>query len=175
VKLVVATIQKLALESPLVVFEMSALNPDKPPIARDEIIRRLKQFDPDNNSLLKENGLTNIGVSITSLPLFFEKSQIFRNCNFLVGADTLVRLIDPKYYDNSINRMVSAMSIMYERNCKFVVGGRCVGDNFSTAEKILESDSATVLPDSIRSMFISLPEEEFRIDLSSTQIRNQMK
>ena len=56
-----------------------------------------------------------------------------------IGADTLVRLIDPKYYNQSSTNMVSALSIINERNCKFVVGGRCVGDNFSPAEKILES------------------------------------
>jgi hypothetical protein len=32
-------------KAPLVVFEMSALNADKPPIAREEVERRLRQFD----------------------------------------------------------------------------------------------------------------------------------
>jgi hypothetical protein len=102
------SVSDLALEStgqevrtfrpPLVVFEIGALNADKPPLPREEIIRRLAQFDAENNPLLAQYGITNFAVSITSEPLFLEKSYIFKGCNFVIGADTMVRLVNSKYY-----------------------------------------------------------------------------
>jgi hypothetical protein len=68
-----------------IIFEISAINADKPPIPHEELIRRIKQFDPYTNEVLKAFNLTNIAVSITSEPLFLQKSDLFRNCEFLIG------------------------------------------------------------------------------------------
>jgi hypothetical protein len=87
---------------PLVVFEIGALNADKPPLPREEIVRRLSQFDVESNPLLAQYGITNFAVSITSEPLFLEKSYIFKGCHFVVGADTMVRLVNSKYYADPV-------------------------------------------------------------------------
>jgi hypothetical protein len=68
-----------------IIFEISAINADKPPIPHEELIRRIKQFDPYTNDVLKSFNLTNIAVSITTEPFFLQKSDLFRNCKFLIG------------------------------------------------------------------------------------------
>ena len=47
-----------------------------------------------------------------------------RRMSFVIGTDTMVRIIDPKYYGNSREGMVSALLRMKERGVHFIVGGR---------------------------------------------------
>lgn len=208
-------------EPPLVIFEIGAINADKPPLPRDEIDRRLSQFDRKSNHLFEQFGLVNFAVSITSEPLFVEKSAIFRNCRFLVGADTMVRLVNSKYYideegdgdqmprgsltlahQRSITNMASALTTIVENGCSFIVGGRAKttpsGETvFETCDKIMRASYGEItgaipkasneisphlscsvdqiLPRKVANMFRSLPEEQFRLDLSSTEIRNRAK
>ena len=177
-----------------VIFEIAAINADKPPLPRDEVMRRIAQFDPFTNPALLAAGLTNVAVCVTSEPLFLEKSKLFADCNFLIGSDTMSRIIDPKYYnagteagDEASQRqqqacaMVSALSAIKERGCRFIVGGRVAspsgpsGDQqqFNTLESIRAS-SAIALPNTLlTSLFEGLTEMEFRVDLSSTDLRNK--
>lgn len=104
---------------PPVVFEISVTNADKPPLLKHEILKRLSQFT-ESNPLFKAYGISNFCVCITSEPFFIDKSNIFRGSNFIVGADTLSRLINPKYYDNSEALMISALSIMKDRGYNIV-------------------------------------------------------
>ena len=99
---------------PPVVFEISVTNADKAPLLKHEILKRLSQFT-ELNPLFKAYGISNFCVCITSEPFFIDKSNIFRGSNFIVGADTLSRLINPKYYNNSEALMISALSIMKDR------------------------------------------------------------
>lgn len=212
---------------PLVVFEIGAVNADKPPLPRDEITKRLRQFHAHSNPLFSKWGIRNFAVSITSEPLFLGKAAVFPGCDFLVGADTMVRLINSKYYadkssgsavaggggaiaaaapavlvaDSEARRManmVGALSTIAAHRCRFVVGGRVksvtVGGKtesvFETCDTILHGDygavagsgsgqSATdrrvvdVLPQTIVDLFVNLTEEQFRLDLSSTELRNK--
>jgi hypothetical protein len=130
----------------LVVFEISAVNADKPSLAVDEIVRRIQQFSFQNNdhfNLLfpssSEVKLT-FAVAITTTPYFVQKSSLFPSSYFLVGTDTLERLLDPKYYvDNkksqsltssedifnySFGKLTASMSTIFHNNCKFIIGGR---------------------------------------------------
>lgn len=209
--LISAALKKLKIstktnENPLVVFEISALNADKPPIEREIIKDRLKQFSKVNNRLFSDfSEKFNFVVCVTSEPLFSGKSEIFKNCHFLIGADTFVRLINPKYYsdpkeltiptdekieipENNRFNMISALSMIFERKCNFIVGGRVKqikneekGENdfetFDTIlmEKQLEEPGIPVLPKNLLTMFTGLSEDDFRMDISSTEIRNRMK
>ena len=96
---------------PLVVFELAAVNADKPPLPRAEVLRRLRQFDPATNPLLRQlcgsSGSSggeqhdcglDFAVAVTARPLFVQKAQLFQGCVFAVGADTLTRLVNPEYY-----------------------------------------------------------------------------
>jgi len=108
-----------------------------------------------------------------------------------VGADTCSRLIDSKYYvekgeeggdDSSeiaaMKRLLSmgaALIVIKENGCNFVVGGRA--KTVASGEKVFETlsdiliSSGGHLPKSIVNMFQQLDESQFRLDLSSTELR----
>ena len=74
---------------PLVVFEISAVNADKPPLAKEEILGRIHELL--SSPLLDEHGLDNICVSVTSEPLFLQKAGLFpeavcRGCRHHVSS-----------------------------------------------------------------------------------------
>lgn len=181
--------------APLVVFEIAAVNADKPPLSRETVVQRLLQFDDRANPLLQRFGIHHHAVSVTSEPLFVAKGELFRRCSFLIGADTMARLLNPKYYadtaengsagvDRSLFNMISALTTLKNYGCGFIVGGRvralASGEaTFETGEQIINGEHAdtaqvvNVLPDTVKEMFTSLSEDEFRLDLSSTEIRNR--
>eukprot|EP01038_Epipyxis_sp_PR26KG_P010289 gene10289-13832_t len=177
---------------PLVVFEIAAINADKPPLSREEILKRISQFQ--NNPLIERYGITNYAVSITTEPFFTQKSKLFKNCKFIVGVDTFARIINPKYYANkdgsgdkdandtsSLMNMIVSLSVIKHNGCNFIVGGRVVTDSSSLSSKFVTVDSILAkneknglrLPNSIIALFDSLSEEQFRKDISSTDIRNK--
>jgi len=149
---------------PAAVFEIAAFNADKPPLARPALEARLQQF---TNSTLE----TSWAVVVTKVPLFIEKARLFPNCTFVVGADTATRLIDPKYYHGDPLEMINALSEIAVLGCRFVVGGRRVeGRGFLTVDHVLREQR---LPQKIKNMFYGIVEEAFRMDISSTELRQK--
>mmetsp|Transcript_8390 Transcript_8390/g.10068 ORF Transcript_8390/g.10068 Transcript_8390/m.10068 type:complete len:127 (-) Transcript_8390:2335-2715(-) len=110
-------------------------------------------------------------VVATKVPKFIEKAKLFPGCVFVVGMDTAVRIIDPKYYNHSQEEMLEAMLQIKSLSCSFVVAGRLNKSNnkFETFHSTI-NDISPVL----QSMFVALSEEEFRIDISSTELRQRM-
>jgi len=158
-------------------YEITVYNADKGAIPLETVEDRLEQFAvperSDNNlisPLNREGCRVHAPVAITAVPLFSQKADLFPGCVFLIGSDTAERIVDPKYYGNSHESMVAALATFLAKGCSFIVGGR-VDDSacFRTADDVLE---AANLPPHIRGMFLTLTEDEFRIDLSSTEIRN---
>jgi hypothetical protein len=86
--------------------------------------------------------------------------------------EMLQRLLQPKYYQSDPLEMVSALSRISSEGCSFIVGGRVDGDRFVTCDDILSQH--VDLPASMFRMFSSMPEEIFRVDLSSTEIRSRL-
>ena len=86
----------------------------------------------------------------------------------MVGADTAKRIVDKKYYENDEFLMVAALSEIAALGCTFVVGGRKDGNDFLTIDRILAS---TRLPQSLKQIFFGISTEEFRLDISSSEIR----
>lgn len=178
-----------ALHTPIV-FEIGLVNSDKPQLSKEEILLRLRQFDPTTNPVFRRFGINNIAVCVTSKPRFLDKSECFRNCNFLIGADTFTRIVNPKYYpnpkgvspvDGNYQNMIHALSTMSARGCRFIVGGRSLKspekpdeDEFVTLQKMLDTDTP-ITSDEICNMFTGLTEAEFRLDMSSTEIRESRR
>jgi hypothetical protein len=169
-----------------VVFEIAAVNVDKPPLGRDEMVSRLQTLV--RSPLLAAAGITNFGVSFTSAPLFVRKSSLFPLCTFVIGADTMARLVTPKYYApateaataaEASHSMIAALATIAERKCSFVVGGRVQQGKdkdptkFDTLHDILRGSGAGALPTSITNMFIGIEERDFRADISSSEIRGK--
>lgn len=186
--------QENNISHPLVVFEISISNVDKRPLSTDEVIRRIIQFCPSTNPLFSSGNfaLNNIAICITAKSLFIDKAKIFNHSTFILGADTLERLLMPKYYVGaSYVEMVTAMVTIANCGCSFIVGGRQTKDGkFETAHSILfPTEISTVeghageqhivddkrLPRIVLQMMNSISEVDFRCDLSSTAIRNSQK
>lgn len=164
-------------------FEMSVSNPDKASLSSSEILRRLSFFhtiDMPNE---------NWGVVLTNAPLFFGKVDLLRPymvpdsstprssqdskspvC-FVVGADTLERILDPKYYDGSTENMLRLLES--HQPFSFVVGGRLQQKRVGDPSFVSGADLIKTLPDSLQSSFTVL--SDFRVDISSSEIRRQQR
>ncbi|XP_077244684.1 nucleotidylyl transferase superfamily protein isoform X3 [Tasmannia lanceolata] len=70
----------------------------------------------------------------------------------------------PKYYGGDHEKMLEILTGCKRSGCTFLVGGRDIDGVF----KVLEDFD---LPLELRDLFISIPEERFRIDISSTEVR----
>ncbi|KAA3482853.1 Nucleotidylyl transferase superfamily protein [Gossypium australe] len=139
-------------------------------------------------------------VIISNQPYFYKKAELFPGSAFVIGADTAVRLINkpslmepdhipqkfdefaifkqvcrvfllisltlqPKYYDGSYVRMIETLSGCKRTGCTFIVAGRKVDGTF----KVLEDFD---VPEVLKDMFVPIPAERFRMDISSTEIRS---
>ena len=133
-------------------FEMSVTNVDKPTLTKKEISRRLDQFSDYAT------------VILTRAPTFHEKSMIMPGSTFVVGLDTAERIIDVRYYDGEYNLMRTAFETIRNQGSRFLVAGRLAENRF----KILSDLS---LASEFSDLFSSIPESEFRIDISSSNIR----
>ena len=162
---------------PPVLMEISLTNADKPPIDPSDVSQRLNKFLelPD----LPEQW----GVLLTRAPLFAEKVSVFHDCildkaegffpkmSFVIGTDTMVRILNPKYYGNDESAMYEAIRSM--NSVHFVVGGRLEQNKSSSGPPrfISGAEELVDLPADIQGMFTIIKEEDFRVDVSSSEIR----
>ena len=134
-----------------VTYELSVTNVDKPPLSAGQLQTRLEQFP---------NG----GLLLTNAPLFADKGRLFPGCRFVVGMDTAQRLLAPRYY-SAPDRLQATLQEFMDRGHQFLVGGRVnSNDEFQTAMELR-------VPKQFRSLFRNLSEAEFRMDISSTALR----
>lgn len=133
-------------------FELSISNVDKSTLTVTEVIERIQQFSDHT-------------VWLTRAPTFAEKAKLFPGTRFLLGADTAIRLFAPKYYD-SPHQMQETMSRFDDAKCRFVVFGRQFDGEFTDAESLQ-------LPAKIRHLFELIPQNSFRMDISSSEIRSK--
>jgi hypothetical protein len=134
-------------------FELSIANVDKADLSRDEVLRRLEQFRG------------RWPVFITRAARIEEKAAVFPGCIFVVGADTAARIVHPRYYRNDPADLARALDVIRGFRCRFLVGGRIDDDG-----RFVDVDGVAI-PAGYRDLFVGLSESEFRIDISSTQIR----
>jgi hypothetical protein len=132
-------------------FEISIRNVDKPPLDYGEIQQRLAQFGPGET------------VWLTRAATFEEKSREFPGATFLVGADTIRRIADPRYYGGE-PAMREALERIAARGCRFLVFGRVGPGGFAGLGDI-------ELPPVLRRISIEVSAEQFREDVSSTELR----
>ena len=135
-------------------YEISVLNVDKPELPHEEVVRRMGQF------------AGRAAVVLTRAPRFTEKSVLFPNCVFAVGADTAARVVDLRYHGDDSERMLAALSAIRTAGGRFFVAGR------ATMNGVFVEVGQLAIPASHAEMFVGLTEGEFRMDVSSTQLRN---
>lgn len=134
--------------------EISILNVDKPPLDYLEIASRLEQFGGER------------AVWLSRAPTFEEKSRLFPGATFVVGADTLRRIADPRYYGGDIQACNLAIERIAGRGCRFLVFGRAEQGRFVTLDQL-------ELPQQLRQICRGVAEADFRDDISSTELRRQ--
>ena len=132
-------------------FELCTANVDKPPLDFFEVQSRLRQFAAED-------------VVVTNAPTFVAKARALGGVTFVVGADTLARIAEPRYYGGTTARDAS-IGEMRALGCRFLVYGRVGADGaFKTAADL-------ALPPPLAAMCMAVAEDEFRNDLSSTVLR----
>ncbi|MBN1122604.1 MAG: hypothetical protein JXJ17_16120 [Anaerolineae bacterium] len=136
-------------------FELSIGNVDKPFLEKEEIERRLHQFyDFD------------LRVVLSREPLFRDKARLYPGSVFVIGYDTAARLVDPTYYQDDRELMLDAFKVIREAGCRFLVAGRTIEGRFHTLCDL-------PIPESVQDLIDGIPEGIFRLDLSSTELRQR--
>lgn len=129
-------------------FELSVSNVDKPPLGLVDVERRLLQM----------HGV--YSVVLTSAPTFLEKAALFPGAWFAMGFDTATRLLSHRYHDD----IPAMLRTFQDLNTRFVVAGRLCNRVFLSLENI-------EIPAGFSDLFIPIPENLFREDISSTELR----
>mmetsp|Transcript_15520 Transcript_15520/g.39629 ORF Transcript_15520/g.39629 Transcript_15520/m.39629 type:complete len:221 (+) Transcript_15520:178-840(+) len=135
-------------------FELTAVNADKPAISSEALQTRINQFQSRHD------------VVVTRSPTFIAKSMLFPASSWVVGYDTAVRLLNPRFYDDSTEKMHEALSSFQDRDIRFVVAGRLLDGAFMESGSLKDR-----IPPEYHSLFYFLPSSLFREDISSTEIR----
>jgi hypothetical protein len=135
-------------------FELSTANADKPELPPDEVERRVAQF-------------AGVGpVWVTRAATFEAKAELFPGTAFVLGWDTAVRVIDPKYYGGEVERD-AALRKLLACGCRLVVGGRTDSQG---AFRVWDGGG---FAEEFAGLFVPLAEEDFRADVSSTELRRK--
>ena len=132
-------------------FEISISNVDKRNISLEDLNSRISQF-------------YNIGkILITNSATFEDKSNLFKKSIFAIGYDTAVRILDNKYYEKD---MKESLSNIKKNECSFLVTGRKINGKYKFLNDLEIED--------YKDLFSIIPEENFRLDISSTEIRDKL-
>ncbi len=140
-----------------IAFEITIDNADKASLTVEEVCRRVRQFTGS------------FPLWLTRSPTFAAKAPLFPGTTFVVGYDTADRLVQARFYGDSEAKMAEALELIRSHGCSFLVAGRFDQNK----GRFLTLDDVP-MPDQFRELFEAIPEDEFRLDLSSTQVRNWM-
>lgn len=132
-------------------FEIGVGNADKGVLEREEVERRVRQFEDDI-------------CIVSGAMLLVDKANMLPGVAFVVGVDTAERLVMPKYY-GGMSAMLTALSGIMVKGCLVLVGARVDKDG------TLRTLRDVTIPKELKALFIEI--EEFREDISSTELRRK--
>lgn len=135
-----------------VTYELAVFNVDKLPLDFIEMESRLRQFAVETP------------VWFSRCATFVDKAAAFPGATFVVGLDTLARIADPRYYHGDPRACLAAIEQIASRGCRFLVFGRSDARGFQTL-------ASSTLPAALAAICEGVPAEEFRLDISSTELR----
>jgi hypothetical protein len=150
--LLMARIAEEIAERPLA-YEISIANVDKPPLDYVEMRDRAAQF-------------AGSPLWFTRAATFVEKLAIFPQTTFVMGADTFARLPNPRYYGGSKSAAARAVKTIAAKAAGLIVFGRA-------RDGVFEEAAAIDVPKALRDVAYFVSQREFRLDVSSTQLRRQ--
>jgi hypothetical protein len=136
-------------------WELSIANVDKPPLDFITLIERLDALQAEKDGRV---------IAVTRAPTFQEKAKLFPGATFVVGADTMLRIAEPRYYGGDVAKRDVAVASIARHGCRFLVFGRVIDGQFTTLGDLK-------LPAELRGLCDEVPASEFREDVSSTELR----
>jgi hypothetical protein len=136
-----------------VAYELSVTNVDKPPLDFLSIDTRRQQF-------------LETPLVLTNAPRFVEKAAVLPGMTFVIGSDTAERLLNAKYDGGTQDALSHVLEDIRRANCRFLVAYRVV-----RGQPLRLSD--LYIPPQFQDLFEEIPETEFRVDLSSTELRRR--
>ena len=110
---------------------------------------------------------------LTRAPLYAAKAALMPGATFVLGHDTAVRLLMPKYYGGE-RGMFAAFNQIRAAGCSFIVAGRAAAqpqagsEGGAAASRFLTLADVDV-PEALADLFEAMP--EFRLDVSSSELR----
>lgn len=152
--LLMARIAEEIAERPLA-FELSIANVEKPTLDYVEIGDRAEQF-------------AGRPLWLTRAATFVEKLDVFPQSTFVMGADTFVRLAEPRYYGGSAAAAAAAVERIAERARGLIVFGRA-------RDGVFEDAAQLPVPHALREVSYFVSQREFRLDVSSTDLRQRAR
>ena len=132
--------------------------------------------------------LDRTGVALLNAPTFADKAAILSrslrdelsnttslalNLNFIVGWDTLIRIFNPKYYDDSTAQMNEILQTFFERDGARLLCARRGGVKVDEEERFMGSDDVRPYKDKGWIRLFNLPNDEVA-NLSSTEVRKRV-
>ena len=140
-------------------FEISLTHPEKPALDYLAIQSRLAYF-------------AGLGqrVVLTTAPTYLEKARLFPACTFVVGHDTALRVVDPRFYGGVLARD-AALDELEGLGARFLVFGRI--DPSGTFRDLAPDQFDGVVSGFLTRVATPVPGDQFRLDISSTEIRRR--
>lgn len=136
-------------------YELCVKNADKPSLDYLTIAERVMQFDSHP-------------VWLTNTPTYVEKARQFAGTTFALGVDTLARIVELRFYQDSQALLDQAIATFVDLDTHFLVFGRSNDSAFVTLDDI-------DIPDALRQLCTEVPESTYRNDASSSQIRQRKR
>ena len=133
-------------------YEITVRNADKPAIDFISLEERL-------------SGIADHPVWLTNTPTYIQKAELFPATTFAIGVDTIKRVGEVRFYEHRPDLMAAAFQRFAELEIKFLVFGRAQEGKFV---KLSDLD----LPAELAKLCEEVPESEFRLDISSSELRN---
>jgi nicotinic acid mononucleotide adenylyltransferase/nicotinamide mononucleotide (NMN) deamidase PncC len=151
-----------------VAYELSITNVDKPALDFVEIRDRAAQFVPmaDAEAAPRSGGwrTTPRPLWLTRAATFLEKIAVFPESTFIMGADTFLRLADPRFYHGSEEAARDAARTIARHTRGLIVFGR-------VRDGVFQDAGQCDVPRELREVAYFVSEREFRLDISSTDLR----
>ena len=135
-----------------VVFELAIHNVEKPSLDYLEIKNRVASLEAKK-------------ALLTGAPTFVEKARLTPGCIFAVGADTLSRIAEARFYAEGESGLDYAIDTIAKHGCRFLVFGRTLEGSFHSLDDL-------ELPSRLRALCKEVPQSAFHVDLTSTELRN---
>jgi len=137
-----------------VVFEVTAEPPHKGALSVQDLLKRTKLLQGHNR------------IFTLKVPFYLDKARAFPGCPLVMGADAMIRMLDPKWGLN-IKDMFEEFE---ERYTTLYIAGRTVDGNFTTREDIIK-----MLSPELKRLYLAVTRPvRGHWDISSTELRNKL-